>query len=123
MQLLLLFLCLIRLAPWLIDFGFGQHTEEMQESVVVSRSLSGHVRIGLENIKGNMVVVEVWDRDWKHVVTSTKTDENGYFALPKIRGRIFNLRFALPGVTPLRLQVRVQKSAPHDLDVHLDLAT
>jgi hypothetical protein len=123
MQLLFFSLCFIRLAPWLADFGFGQHTVVMQESVVVSRSLSGHVKIGFEDITGKMVIVEVWDRDWKHVVASTRTDENGYFALPKIRGKIFNLRFTLPGVNPLQLRVRVQKSASRDLDVHLEVAT
>jgi len=94
-----------------------------KEGVVVSRSLSGHVDIGLENALGNGVTVELCSPDWKTVLASTKTDDKGYFSLKKPRGKLFYMRLSSYGVDPYQLRVRVSKLARHNLLIHLTVAT
>jgi hypothetical protein len=94
-----------------------------KEGVVVSRSLSGHVDIGLKNALGNGVTVELCSPDWKTVLATTKTDDNGYFSLKKPPGKLFYMRLTSPGVDTLQLRVRVSKVARHNLRIHLIVAT
>lgn len=95
----------------------------VQESVIVSRSLSGHVDVGLEKVAGKGVTVELCSPDWKTVLASTKADDNGYFSLEKPTGKLFHLRFSSPGMNPLQVKVRLSKHAAHDLSIHLSIAT
>lgn len=101
----------------------GQAQLVIQKRVLVSRSLSGHVNIGLETVVGTGVTVEVCSPDWKKVLASTKTDDNGYFSLEKPPGKLFHLRFSSPGVNPLHVKVRLDKHATQDLTIHLIVAT
>jgi hypothetical protein len=91
--------------------------------VIVSRSLSGHVNIGLGKVAGKGVTVELCSPDWKTVLASAKTDDNGYFSLEKPPGKLFHLRFSSPGVNPLQVKVRLSKHAAQDLSIHLSIAT
>lgn len=95
----------------------------VQEGVLVSRSLSGHVNIGLEKVVGKGVTVELCSPDWKKVLASTRTDDNGYFSLEKPPGKLFHLRFSSPGVNPFQVKVRLSKHAAQDLSIHLSIAT
>jgi hypothetical protein len=94
-----------------------------KEGAVVSRSLSGHVDIGLENTLGSGVTVELYSPDWKTVLASTKTDDKGFFSLKKPRGQLFYMRLSSYGVDPYQLRVRVSKLARHNLHIHLTIAT
>lgn len=106
---------LVMLVFWCAGSAQGQTQLVVQEGVLVSRSLSGNVNIGLEKVEGKGVTVELCSPDWKKVLTSTKTDDNGYFSLEKFPGKLFQLRFSSPGVNPLQVKVRLSKHAAQDL--------
>jgi len=116
-------LFLVVLSLWTRLSGHAQTTLVVQEGVEVSRSLSGHVNIGLEKVVGKGVTVELCSSDWKTVLSSTITDESGYFAFEKPPGKTFYMRLSSPGVNPLQLRVRISKHAAHDLTIHLSIAT
>jgi len=114
----------VMLVCWFAGSAQGQTQVVVQEGVLVSRSLSGHVNIGLEKVVGKGVTVELCSPDWKKVLASTKTDDNGYFSLEKPPGKLFHLRFSSPGVNPLQVKVRLSKHAAQDgLSIHLSIAT
>ncbi len=115
--------CLVVLVFWVAWSAQSQTQLVVQEGVMVSRSLSGHVNIGLEKVVGKGVTVELCSPDWKTVLASTKTDDNGYFSLEKSSGKLFHLRFSSPGVNPLQVKVRLSKHAAQDLSIHLSIAT
>jgi hypothetical protein len=108
---------------WVVGSALAQTQLVVQEDVIVSRSLSGHVNIGLEKVAGKGVTVELCSPDWKTVLASAKSDDAGYFSLEKPPGKLFNLRFSAPGVNPLQVKVRLSKHATHDLSIHLSIAT
>lgn len=109
---------------WFAGSARGQTQLFVQEGVLVSRSLSGHVNIGLDKVAGKGVTVELCSDDWKKVLASTKTDDNGYFSFEKPPGKLFHLRFSSPGVNPLQVKARLSKHAAKDeLSVHLSIAT
>ena len=103
--------------------GLAQSTIVVQEDVIFSRSLSGHINVGLEKVAGKGITVELCSSDWKTVLASTKSDNHGYFSFQKPPGELFNMRLSSPGVNPLQLRVRVNRRAAHDLTIHLSVAT
>jgi hypothetical protein len=115
--------CLVFFLLWFPTLSGAQVTLVVQEKEIVSRSLSGHVNIELEKEVGKGVTVELCSPRWKTVLTSTKTNDNGYFSLKKTRGNLFYLRFSSPGVNPFQVKVRISKHAAHDLSIHLGFAT
>jgi hypothetical protein len=115
--------CLVVFCFWAAWSAQAQTDLVVQEGVIVTRSLSGHVNIGLEKLVGRGVTVELCGPDWKTVLASTKTDDNGFFSLEKPPGRLFHLRFSFPGVNPLQVKVRLSKHAAQDLNIHLSIAT
>ncbi len=114
---------LVILVFWFGGAAEGQTQLVVQEGVLVSCSLSGHVSIGLEKVVGKGVTVELCSADWKKVLASTKTDETGYFSLAKPPGKLFHLRFSSSGVNPLQVKVRLSKHAAQYLSIHLSIAT
>ena len=116
-------LWLVMLVFWIAGSVQGQTQLVVQEGVLISHSLSGHVNIGLEKVVGKGVTVELCSADWKKVLASTKTDENGYFSLEKPSGKLFHLRFSSAGLNPLQVKVRLSKHAAQDLSIHLGIAT
>jgi len=114
---------LVILVFWFAALAQGQTQVVVQKGVLLSRSLSGHVNIGLEKVVGKGVMVELCSPDWKKVLASTKTDDNGYFSLEKPPGNLFHLRFSSPGVNPLRVKVRLSKHTAQALSIHLSIAT
>ena len=117
------FSCLAILLFWPVWSAQAQTQLVVQEGVIVSQSLSGHVHIGLEKAAGKGVTVELCSADWKTVLASAKTDDKGYFSVEKPAGNLFHLRFSSTGVNPLLVQVRISKNAGHDLSIHLSIAT
>ncbi len=115
--------CFVVLVFWVVWSAQAQTQLVVQEGVVVSRSLSGHVNVGLEKVAGKGVTVELCSPDWKTVLASAKSDETGYFSLEEPPGKLFHLRFSAPGVNPLQVKVRLNKHAVHDLSIHLSIAT
>jgi hypothetical protein len=103
--------------------GLAQTTLITQEGVVLTRSLSGHVNVGLEKVPAKGVTVELRSSDWRTVLASTRTDDNGYFSLKKPPGKLLNIRLSAPGLNPFQLQVRISKHATRDLTIHLSVAT
>jgi hypothetical protein len=117
---LICFLLLSFCAP---RWAEAQTTLIVQKRAIVSLSLSGHVKIGLEKVVGRGVLVELCSPDWITVSASTKTDDNGYFSLEHPPGYLFYLRFSSPGVNPFQVKVRISKHAAHDLSIYLNIAT
>lgn len=103
--------------------GYAQTALVVQQGVVVSRSLSGHVDVGLTKVPAKGVTVELCSSDWQTVLASTKTDDNGYFSLEQRAAKLFYIRVSSPGVNPFQLRVRVKKHAARDLKIHPSIAT
>jgi hypothetical protein len=102
------------------------HSTELvvQEKISVSRTLSGHAEVGLTNAPANGVTVELRTSDWKTVLASTKTDEQGHFSLEKpATGKLFYIRLSAPGMDIYQLRVRIEKNAAAELTIHLSVAT
>src|SRR6266700_4115809 len=97
-------------------FAFAQYILIEQKRVEVSRSLSGHVNVGMESPAEN-VTVELRSPDWNKVLASTKTDKVGYFSFGNVPGELFYVHFSSPGINPFQLRVRIKKSAKRDLTI------
>jgi len=69
--------------------GQAQTKRVMREGVQVSRSLSGHVNVGLEKSPAKGITVEIRSTDWKMVLASTVTDDNDYFSFGERPGKLF----------------------------------
>ncbi len=95
----------------------------VQKEISVSRALVGHVLVrGIDKPAGG-VKVELCGPDWKTVLTSTSTDENGYFSLEEpTTGKLFYIRVSAPGMDIYELRVRIKKRA-QDLVIRLSVAT
>ena len=95
----------------------------VQKEISVSRALAGHALVwGTKPAPG--VTVELCNSDWKSVLTSTKTDENGHFSLEKPpTGRLFSIRLSAPGMDPYQLRVRIRLRAAPELTIRLSVAT
>lgn len=115
--------CVVMLVFVLAVSAQAQTQLVVQKAVILSRSLSGHVNIGLEKVVGNGVIVELCRPDWKTVQASTETDDNGYFSFKLPVGKVFYLRFSSPGVMTFEVRVRLSNNGAADLDIHLIVAT
>jgi Carboxypeptidase regulatory-like domain len=107
---------------FLTQAGYAQATLIEKKRVVVSRSLSGNVEVGM-GVPGKNVTVELYSADWQTLLASTKTDDNGYFSMRTVPGKLFYIRFSSPGNNTYQLRVRIKKHAAHDLKIHLSVAT
>jgi hypothetical protein len=104
--------------------GRGQTVVIMQDWVAISSALAGHADIGLPRVPATGVTVELCSSDWRTVLASTKTDQNGYFSLKQPpAGKLFYIRLSAPGVNPYQLRVRIKKHGVKGLDIHLNVAT
>jgi hypothetical protein len=75
-----------------------------------------------EPVRG--ATVELCTPDWKKVVSSTKSDERGYFSLRQdLKVRVFYVRVSAPGMNIYEFRVRIDKHAAQELQVHLSVAT
>lgn len=109
----------------LLAVGTGYSTERvMQKKISVSRALAGHVLVRGTDEPASGVTVELCSSDWKTVITSTKTDEKGYFSLERpATGKLFYIRVSAPGMDIYELRVRIDKQATQELTIHLSVAT
>lgn len=106
-----------------ITAGYAQTAVIVQKNVAVSRTLAGHVSVGITKVPAKDITVELCSPDWQTVLSSTKTDNNGYFFLEKpAAGKLFNIRLSAPGVNPYRLRVRIKEDGAQELTIHLDIA-
>ncbi len=109
----------------LLAVGTGYSTMVVvQKDVSVSRALAGHTVVwGTEEpISG--ATVELCSSDWKTVLASTKTDEQGHFSLEQpTTGKLFYIRVSAPGMDMYELRVRIKKQATKELTIHLSIAT
>jgi hypothetical protein len=105
--------------------GIGHSTElVVQKEISVVRTLAGHVLVQGTNEPVPGVTVELRNSNWKTVLTSTKTDENGYFSLEKpATGKLFYIRLSAPGMDPYQLRVRIKMQAARELIIRLSVAT
>jgi len=70
------------------------------------------------------VLIEDCDSTFKHVKRSAWTDEDGHFALRRGRnGTTHFLRVSRDGFDPMRITVRLRRSAALDLKIQLRVAT
>jgi hypothetical protein len=97
----------------LITFDHPFQSQKLKGTVVDS---SGETVMG--------VLIEDCDPNFKHVRTSTRTDENGRFALRHGRtGTTHNLRVSKDGFDPMQLTVQLKRSGDPDLKIQLVIAT
>lgn len=86
--------------------------------------LAGHVLVGETNIPATDIAVELCSPDWQTVLSSTKTDEKGYFLLKNATtDKLFYIRLSAPGMDMYELRVRISKHAAQELTIHLSVAT
>jgi hypothetical protein len=85
-----------------IAVNLGHSTElVIQQEPSLSRTLAGHAFVWGSNEPLSGVSVELCNSDWKAVLSTTKTDKNGYFSLEKpVTGRLFYIRLSAPGMNP-----------------------
>jgi len=124
-------LCLKSILIVLADFIFLLSAVSFSQNEIIQisepfkvKSLSGKVSLGRspEGVKG--VLVESCSRDWKTVITSTHTNENGYFIFPNASAnKIYFLRLSLSGAHTLMIKAKVSKSADKELALVLEFAT
>jgi hypothetical protein len=108
-----------------IAVNLGHSTElVIQQEPSLSRTLAGHAFVWGSNEPLSGVSVELCNSDWKAVLSTTKTDKNGYFSLEKpVTGRLFYIRLSAPGMNPYQLRVRIKMQAASELTIHLSVAT
>ena len=96
----------------------------VQKQISVSRALAGHVLVRGTDEPARGVTVELCTSDWKNVLASTKTDEQGHFSLEQpATGKLFYIRVSAPGMDIYQLRVRINKHATPELAIHLSVAT
>lgn len=99
-------------------------TRVVQEQVSVSRALAGRVLVRGTDEPARGVTVELCSPDWQAVLASTKTDEQGHFALAQpATGKLFYIKVSAPGMDIYELRVRIKKQAAQELTIHLSIAT
>jgi hypothetical protein len=99
-------------------------TVVVQKETSVSRALAGHVVVQGTDEPTRGATVELCSSDWKTVLASTKTDENGYFSLEKPpSGKLFYVRVSARNMDIYELRVRIKKQAAKELTIHLGVAT
>jgi hypothetical protein len=124
----------MKLIRILIICGFGlallctstycQNAVVVQEEVLNSQTLSGHVQLGTVPSGLKNVLVEVCDAEWKKSIASTSTDIDGAFSFPAFKSKkMYYLRLSMPGANILLVKVRLKSSAPKDLSLRLTFAT
>jgi hypothetical protein len=108
-----------------LAMGTGNSTElVVQQEISVVRTLAGHALVWGTDEPLPGVTVELRSSDWKTVLTSIKTDENGYFSIEKpATGKLFYIRLSAPGMNLYQLRVRIKTHAAPELTVHLSVAT
>jgi hypothetical protein len=88
-----------------------------------ARALSGSV-----NDQGGSAVPDVhvseMSCDWKAQLRSTTTDPQGKWSLsPFVRGKTYCVEFAKLNFNPVRVRVKITKSASQNLVIQLPVAT
>lgn len=103
--------------------GFCQNAVVLEETVLTSQSLSGHVRLGANESGLHGVHIDICDSKWKNVVASTTSDEDGMFSFPSRRKGLYHLRLSLPGANTLLVKVKLASKGPAQLSLTLTPAT
>lgn len=118
-------LCLVLLLSLAIPLANAQYSIR-EERPRLSRALTGHVFVGPEAANREPlsdITVELCTPNWQSVLTSTKTDKNGYFLLEKpASGKLFYLRFRASGFNPYELRVRIKRFGPKELKLYMQIA-
>jgi hypothetical protein len=110
----------------MVAYPQGVATIEFQRPVY-ARQLDGYVRLGKlpgdsQGISG--VRVEECDAGWKHVLTSTTTDNEGHFHLkPVAKGSTHFLRLNAPTFNPSLYTVKMSSHASSELDLRITVAS
>lgn len=116
----------VRLAAGIVLWTMGAHAtmRVVQKKVSVSRALAGHVAVLGTEAPASGVSVGLCSPDWKKIIATTKTDDEGHFSLEKLANtRLFYLRVSAPGMDTYQLRVRIEKHAAEELKIHLSVAT
>jgi 5-hydroxyisourate hydrolase-like protein (transthyretin family) len=114
------------LALGIVLWTMGAHAtiRVVQKKVSVSRALAGHVAVLGTEEPASGVTVGLCSPDWKKIIATTKTDDEGHFSLEKLANtRLFYLRVSAPGMDIYQLRVRIEKHAAEELKIHLSVAT
>jgi hypothetical protein len=95
-----------------------------QKWVSVSRSLDGRVLVLGADEPASGATVELCSPDWKKVITSATTDDNGHFSLERdAKSKLFYLRVSARNMDTYQLRVRIDKRTGQELNIHLSVAT
>jgi hypothetical protein len=115
---------------WL-NFGFlfllpihlgAQYTIEI-EKVQVSRSLAA-VALDPAGYPIPGVLIEEFSSDWKELLRSTETNEEGRFSFAPVKKRkIYYLQLRKDGFNPLRVRMKVETDAGKELKLEMKIAT
>jgi len=97
----------------------------VEERIRTTQTLSGTVRPGDVTEKGlKDVLVEDCSPDWKMVIASTHTDENGHFnLLGADKKKLHYLRFSKYGINTSLIKARIGTRGDRDLSIILNVAT
>ncbi|HEV2276354.1 MAG TPA: hypothetical protein VGR96_19435 [Acidobacteriaceae bacterium] len=90
---------------------------------VHAKKLAGHVHMGAQkNAALAMVLIEELDPGWNKVLSSARTDYQGYFNLkPGRRGKKHYLRLSAKGFSTGQYEVILSGDAPAELNLEMQL--
>jgi|1185.fasta_scaffold128479_2 hypothetical protein len=69
------------------------------------------------------VTIEERSDDWKIVLRTTHSDEEGRFHFSRHSSRVVHLEFSCPGFNRLRIRVRLDKKGEAKLVIKMSIAT
>ncbi len=104
--------------------AYCQNAVMVQQEVLISQALSGHVQLGAVRSGLRNVLIEVCDAEWKKSIASTTTDIDGAFSFPALKSKkTYHLRLSMPGANTLLVKVKIKSSGPKELSLSLTPAT
>jgi hypothetical protein len=122
-QRLILLVCVFGISL-LCASAYCQNAVVIQQEVLTSETLSGHVQLGAVPSGLRNVLIEVCDAQWKKSIASTTTDSDGVFSFPAFKSKgTYHLRLSMPGANTLLVTVKIKRSAPKELSLSLTPAT
>ncbi len=123
MRLSLRFFTLLGVLLFAASSVYAQYTVTQKE-LSRSQRLAGYAIVGFDGVPAKGVTVELCSIGWKDVISTTKTNEKGYFSLKQpASGRMVYIRLLAEGINPYQLRVRLDMKATKELIIHLSNAT
>ena len=99
---------------------------ELGETVQVERPISAARLAGRvldqAGYPVNQALVEITNDNWSRRLAARFTDEQGWFEFPG-KGKEYSIKVTKPGFAPLLAKIKIEESAPRQVDLTMYVAT